>query len=327
MWLLGLQYDRLDDSSSKNQSLVDFLRDFSSHFWFSYRKGFPRLEGTLMTSDVGWGCSHRSSQMMLSTCLQLKELGRKFKLSRSPSLEVYEIVRMFADTPTAPFSIHAISLAASRLTGSAETRKKVGDWLGPSTASVALRGVVNATQPYGMRAYVAQDGIIYRASLPANSPVLILVPLRLGLDCLNPLYVDLLKTVLRFRLCCGIIGGKASGSMYFLGYQGDNVVYMDPHTTQQAVEMGGLFSLETFRSVPLLMPFSEMDPSLSIGFYCENLSHVDELQAYLAKETTLLHVDEKGDMSLSSEDLVLIESGETIPTVVDDDDWVVLPSK
>ena len=147
--------------------------------------------------------------------------------------------------------------------------------------------------------------------------------MRLGLDRLNLQYVDLLKAVLRFRLCCGIIGGKASGSMYFLGYQGDNVVYMDPHTVQPAIDMSGLFSLETFRSVPLLMPFSEMDPSLSVGFYCENTSEVNELEAYLDKETTLLHVDDKAEMSLSSEDYIIMEKSGEKPTVVDDD-WIKL---
>jgi hypothetical protein len=39
---------------------------------------------------------------------------------------------------------------------------------------------VNAKQPWGLRALVAESGVIFKDGLPRDGPVLILVPLRLG---------------------------------------------------------------------------------------------------------------------------------------------------
>jgi Peptidase family C54 len=51
----------------------------------------------------------------------------------------------------------------------------------------------------------------------------------------NPRYVPQLQTVLTWPHSVGIVGGRPSSSLYFVGFQGDNVLFLDPHETQQVV--------------------------------------------------------------------------------------------
>lgn len=52
--------------------------------------------------------------------------------------------------------------------------------------------------------------------------LILLVPLRLGTEKLNPIYNDCLKAMLSLDNCIGIIGGRPKHSLFFVGYQGGN---------------------------------------------------------------------------------------------------------
>lgn len=50
--------------------------------------------------------------------------------------------------------------------------------------------------------------------------LILLVPLRLGAEKLNPIYGNSLKSLLGTDYCIGIIGGRPKHSLYFVGFQG-----------------------------------------------------------------------------------------------------------
>ncbi|XP_053684547.1 cysteine protease ATG4D [Sabethes cyaneus] len=117
--------------------------------------------------------------------------------------------------------------------------------------------------------------------------LILLVPLRLGTDKLNPIYSDCLKAMLSLDNCIGIIGGRPKHSLYFVGYQEDKLIHLDPHYCQDMVDVQQEnFAVSSFHcKSPRKMKLSKMDPSCCIGFYCETrkdfFKFVDNVKPFL----------------------------------------------
>ena len=108
---------------------------------------------------------------------------------------------------------------------------------------------------------------------------------------MNPIYIPSVKTLLATENCVGIIGGRPKHSLYFVGFQEDNLIHLDPHLVQESVNVVSRhnFPLDSFHcKTPRKMPISRMDPSCCLGFYCANKKSFDgwaELMGQLAVPT------------------------------------------
>lgn len=119
-------------------------------------------------------------------------------------------------------------------------------------------------------------------------PLLLILPLRLGLTDINAVYVDSLKKCLSFCQTVGIIGGKPNQAHWFTGYVGDKLIYLDPHTTQVSVDLSDLYSCDdSFHChYPSMMNILELDPSIAVGFYCGTEAEFDDLCTMIRKYIT-----------------------------------------
>ncbi|KAJ9554395.1 hypothetical protein OSB04_018440 [Centaurea solstitialis] len=235
-----------------------------------------------------------------------------------------EILHMFGDSQDSAFSIHNLLQAGEGYA------LAPGSWVGPyamcrTWETLARRKIEeneHQDQPFPMAVYVVsgdEDGerggapvlCIQDASRHCSefsrgqlewSPILLLVPLVLGLDKVNPRYLPLLAATFTFPQSLGILGGRPGASTYLIGVQDDKVFYLDPHEVQQAsFTLGFLFrstlvtccfvclqavniskdNLEADTSsyhcnVVRQIPLESIDPSLAIGFYCRDKEDFDD---------------------------------------------------
>ncbi|NP_001007883.1 cysteine protease ATG4C [Xenopus tropicalis] len=200
-----------------------------------------------------------------------------------------KIISWFADYPLAYFGLHQLVKLGKN------SGKVAGDWYGPAVVSHLLRKAIEESSDpelQGITIYVAQDCTIYSADVydlqcnkGTEKAVVILVPVRLGGERTNMEYFEFVKGILSLEFCIGIIGGKPKQSYYFVGFQDDSLIYMDPHYCQSFVDVSVKnFPLESFHCPsPKKMSFKKMDPSCTIGFYCRNAREFEKAAEELTK--------------------------------------------
>ncbi|URE15646.1 hypothetical protein MUK42_12211 [Musa troglodytarum] len=300
IWFLGKCYKlSLEESSHGSDapnSYDAFLEDFLSRIWITYRKSFDPIGDSKFTCDVNWGCMIRSSQMLVA---QPHDPG------------YIEILHLFGDSEACAFSVHNL-LQAGKGYGLA-----AGSWLGPYAMCRTWETLAHANkeqvesdkckESLPMVLYtVSGDEDGERGGAPVISikvaarlcydfskgqlnwaPILLLVPLVLGLEKINPRYIPLLWETFTFPQSLGILGGRPGASTYIVGIQDNKALYLDPHEVQLAVDIKrddleadiSSYHCSTVRHVPLDM----IDPSLAIGFYCRDKDDFEDLCSRASK--------------------------------------------
>uniref|UniRef100_A0A8C7GPM1 Cysteine protease n=1 Tax=Oncorhynchus kisutch TaxID=8019 RepID=A0A8C7GPM1_ONCKI len=297
VWILGKEFNALTEKD-------DILSHVTSRLWFTYRKNFPPIGGTGPTSDTGWGCMLRCGQMILGEALVRRHLGRDWRWVRSQSQreDYIGILNAFLDKKDGYYSLHQIAQM-----GVGEG-KSIGQWYGPNTVAQVLKKLAVFDSWSRLAVHVAMDNTVVieeikRLCMPwldyggaacvdlqggmserngclegacalaeeetaLWNPLLLLIPLRLGLSDINEAYIETLKQCFQLPQSLGVIGGKPNSAHYFIGYVGEELIYLDPHTTQPAVEPceDSQVPDDTYhcQHPPCRMHICEIDPSIAV---------------------------------------------------------------
>lgn len=126
-------------------------------------------------------------------------------------------------------------------------------------------------------------------------PLLLVIPLRMGINNINPVYIQALKECFKMPQSCGVLGGKPNLAYYFIGFIDDELIYLDPHTTQQAVESESGIAVDDqsyhCQRTPHRMKITSLDPSVALGFFCRSEEDFDSwcnlVQRKLLKKSNL----------------------------------------
>ncbi|KAG0095699.1 Cysteine protease atg4b [Podila epicladia] len=286
----------LDEPTPNQRILQRFMQDFQSRMWFTYRKDIARIEPSFYTSDAGWGCMMRTGQSLLAEAFVQIMLGRGWRVSGAHSADssdkYHTILNWFADEPDRYYSIHNIAKSGLALD------KRVGDWFGPSTMAHALKQLsqkhvdcpVHISVPMdnqlraseivqialgGSKDYV--NGSTVPSSPSATTfngldrwkPVVLLMPVRYGLEKLTEKYSNNLKKLFELPQFLGIAGGRPGRSLYFVACQGNELFYFDPHFVKPRAtheELNQCPAASYHCNVVRTMEMQELDPSMMLGF-------------------------------------------------------------
>lgn len=221
-------------------------------------------------TDVGWGCMIRTGQSLLGNALQIARLGREFRIDDETSQEEAKIIDWFVDTPAAHFSIHNFVAKGMEL-----SNKKPGEWFGPAAASRSIQSLVREFPECGIDECLisVSSGDVYEDEVKdifeknKNSKILLLLGVKLGIHAVNEYYWDEIKQLLQSKFSVGIAGGRPSSSLYFIGFQGNELLYFDPHTAQPSLQQSlqSTYS-ETCHTANFgKLMVSDLDPSMLIG--------------------------------------------------------------
>ncbi|XP_018367548.1 PREDICTED: cysteine protease ATG4B isoform X2 [Trachymyrmex cornetzi] len=309
-----IYHQRMSQFGSLAGKLDAIRRDIRSKLWFTYRKGFVPIGGcnSTFTSDKGWGCMLRCGQMVLAQALITLHLGKDWQWMPETKNNTYlKILRRFEDKRAAAFSIHQIALMG------ASEGKEVGQWFGPNTIAQVLKKLIVYDEWSSLTIHVALDntlivndilrqcrvegGVTAEADgeIPLRAPsqwkpLLLLIPLRLGLSEINPVYINGLKTSFKISQSLGVIGGKPNLALYFIGCVGDEVIYLDPHTTQKSGSIEDKISEEEIEmdisyhcKSASRIPITGMDPSVALCFFCATEKEFKSLCKSMQEELIL----------------------------------------
>lgn len=266
-----------------NTDLIqEFLLDFSSRFWFTYRRDLPRIASTIVTTDAGWGCLLRCGQMMVAEAYARILMGRGWNAYHlagggiSPDL-YQSLLQLFEDrlVCTAPFGLHAMVMAAAGL------GHPVGQWLSPTLLAHVCSQQSRATKPQHFLVVPVGDGMLDAKQLRravAQQPVVLMVPVRLGVDAFNPYYLGFLTGTLELPQTIGIIGGRPGKCFHIVGHQDrEELLYLDPHLTRgpappppEAMLAGEYHTRDVLSMSP-----ADLDPSLLFGFLIRDARDLD----------------------------------------------------
>ncbi|GET91727.1 Aut2/APG4/ATG4 cysteine peptidase, putative [Leishmania tarentolae] len=252
--------------------------------YFSYRNCFPPLPNG-STTDTGWGCLVRTTQMLVGTCLLRYYCKGAYPLPETPNAELKErISRLFMDAPSAPLGIHRVEGEAHK------NRVQYASMLSPTEAGLAMGAALIAFHSTGGDVpftFCCEsrniDEPAVMAKLSEGQHVILIIPAVLGLSPLSDKYERMMLEILDMRACCGIAGGLRRASLYMFGHQGRNVFFMDPHYVQKAYTSDRTVGkIEGARGH---LTAGKVDPCMVLGFYL----HTPEDYKIFAEELAVIN--------------------------------------
>ena len=116
-----------------------------------------------------------------------------------------------------------------------------------------------------------------------TNAVLVIVCARLGLKQVEPEYLQLLQAFFACSLNMGLLGGKPGEAYYLVGIQGQSMIFLDPHCTQDAVNPANIRQRHTsyHESSAKRILYTKLDASVGFAFLLKKDSDFQKFQQFM----------------------------------------------
>ena len=245
-----------------------------------YRDG---LQGEF-TNDVGWGCTIRSTQMLLANAI----LQEKTDLSPVTAKVCNEIVKdnIHDDTNLeSPFSIQ--NIVDCGISYGIVPKQ----WFTPSQGAKCISDISKKLRddwlPFSIAVYGSQ------ATGTFCYPALIMAPIRFGNDRLNSIYEPVIASMIQDKRFRGLICGKGNSSYFVCGIEKkDNyVIYLDPHEMRTVSDRNYMPSTFNHTSI------EKLQPTMCVAFAAANETDLQSLVS--SYPDVFLPLDQVADYDVS----------------------------
>lgn len=112
-----------------------------------------------------------------------------------------------------------------------------------------------------------------------ETSLLIFVTYRLGMKSIDQSYHEPILNLFTAPCCIGFIGGKPDKAFYFVGMNGEKLIYLDPHFVQN---YSTVLNEDEYKSNTVnLISIGAINPTLCIGFLIPNKSELNKFIDWL----------------------------------------------
>lgn len=321
----------------KGDDIKRFHKKISKILYFSYRKNFLPIKSYktqgLFTSDAGWGCMIRSSQMIFARALY----KIFFYENKNINEALNQTLSLFFETPYTVGNIPAIYANYESETVKSKSvdntqyniksiyppfsikpicsigeiyNRAAGEWFSdvnmPNIYKIINENfnVIPKLKIITFQTLLTLQNIVETCFTKVKQGEgndiitfngeqyqfknygLVFVSVRIGINTIPIEYHQSIKNLFNCKQCIGFIGGKDFSATYFFGYGNDNIFYLDPHYTQEALHDNnnrkGIEDTYLTKKVYQLN-FNRLQTAFTIGFLFRNGKEYIELQQWIEK--------------------------------------------
>ena len=268
--------------------------DYSFLLYFSYKTNFDLINN--IDNDIGWGCTIRSCQMLLSNILLKNKLKDKFGIIDE---EYYDyIIYIFKDNYNSLFGLHQFVKYYEKYD------KKIGDYVGPYTITSILENFNNILNSKFNIIYINNIydkhsiNNILDNDINNDKSYLINFTVKLGINNIDDFYNEYIIDLIKNKYFMGIISGKELQSYYIIGITDDNkLLYLDPHNVMVYSE-NILDKKDYYANNMYNLDIKYLSPTISFSFLINNKDEVLIFYENLKKNKILNIVDKLFDYNL-----------------------------